>query len=438
VKRAVLALFLIAPAAFGATRTWVGVLDLKWSTPVNWEGGPPSSGDDVVMRSIAWTTNDLPAGLQLRSLTVVDGTRISGNDVVLGAGGLSSTGPLAPGKGTVVGFSSITLAESQTWTNPAGINFFEVGPTDLNGKTLTMEMAPSAFIKSLQGGGALVQARGTTYLGSSSDSRNSVIVNGGWLSIYEGGLGPAQVNSGTLELWHVALRDVKVNGGTTLYLSDKAFTGNLTFADSTQSAANLGVPVDEHFQSGIGNVRFAASIEVGGAVILANAMLQLHFYSNHISGFDPFVIINNQTTAPVSGTFLGIPDGAIVNNPHWQSFRVSYTGGDGNDVTLTPADHFYSDSTTAVTTSANPARGSVTLTATVTPAAARGNVSFYDGSVFLGSAPIDGAGRATLAAKLLDGTHTIAAAYTGSTTYATSFGTLKQTIGPVRGRVVGR
>src|SRR6185436_8786884 len=155
-------------------------------------------------------------------------------------------------------------------------------------------------------------------------------------------------------------------------------------------------------------------------------------------GYDPFVIINNQGNAPISGTFLGIPDGAIVNNPHWQSFRVSYTGGDGNDVTITPADHFYSDSTTTLTSSDNPSRGQVTLTATVTPSSARGSVSFYDGSVFLGSTTINGSGRATLAAKLLDGTHTITAAYTGSTTFATSLGTLKQTIGPTRSRAARR
>src|SRR5436190_5131224 len=154
---------------FGGTRLWVGVIDTKWSTGVNWDGGIPAPGDDVVMRNAAWTTNDLPPGLELHSLTVGEGTHISGNDIVLGAGGLSTAGPPAPGKGTRAGFSSITLAASQTWTDPAQIYFVEVGPTDLNGKTLTMNIVPSAFIESIRGAGTLVQRAGTTYPGESAD-----------------------------------------------------------------------------------------------------------------------------------------------------------------------------------------------------------------------------------------------------------------------------
>lgn len=44
----------------------------------------------------------------------------------------------------------------------------------------------------------------------------------------------------------------------------------------------------------------------------------------------PGVIIDNQGTAPVSGTFDGLPEGASVG-----ALRLSYHGGDGNDVVLT-------------------------------------------------------------------------------------------------------
>src|SRR5690349_12531009 len=47
-KTLLLALLAAAPA-FAATRTWRGVIDTKWSTPVNWDGGVPVSGDDVVL-----------------------------------------------------------------------------------------------------------------------------------------------------------------------------------------------------------------------------------------------------------------------------------------------------------------------------------------------------------------------------------------------------
>ena len=47
-----------------------------------------------------------------------------------------------------------------------------------------------------------------------------------------------------------------------------------------------------------------------------------------------FKIIDNTSTNPISGVFANLPDGFVLKfaNNH---FVVSYTGGDGNDVTLT-------------------------------------------------------------------------------------------------------
>ena len=49
---------------------------------------------------------------------------------------------------------------------------------------------------------------------------------------------------------------------------------------------------------------------------------------------DTFTIIDNKSTTPVKGTFDGLAEGAevIVNGA---VFKISYTGGDGNDVVLT-------------------------------------------------------------------------------------------------------
>lgn len=56
-------------------------------------------------------------------------------------------------------------------------------------------------------------------------------------------------------------------------------------------------------------------------------------------GFDPgvgaeFRIIDNQSASSVSGTFAGLAEGATFNVSGMR-FRISYVGGDGNDVTLT-------------------------------------------------------------------------------------------------------
>ena len=46
-------------------------------------------------------------------------------------------------------------------------------------------------------------------------------------------------------------------------------------------------------------------------------------------------IIDNDGNDPVDGTFLNLPEGSLVSNSG-RTFRVSYVGGSGNDVTLTP------------------------------------------------------------------------------------------------------
>ncbi len=66
-----------------------------------------------------------------------------------------------------------------------------------------------------------------------------------------------------------------------------------------------------------------------------SAILQLSI----INGFKPqvgqtFEIINNKGSGPVSGTFANLPEGSTIN-VNGNVFKISYRGGDGNDVVLT-------------------------------------------------------------------------------------------------------
>ena len=45
-------------------------------------------------------------------------------------------------------------------------------------------------------------------------------------------------------------------------------------------------------------------------------------------------LISNTSADPISGTFSNLPDGSIVTIKG-NTFLVSYSGGDGNDLTLT-------------------------------------------------------------------------------------------------------
>jgi hypothetical protein len=44
-------------------------------------------------------------------------------------------------------------------------------------------------------------------------------------------------------------------------------------------------------------------------------------------------VISNTAATPIAGTFTNLPDGSTFGD-HRNTFQASYTGGDGNDLTL--------------------------------------------------------------------------------------------------------
>src|SRR5204863_5058757 len=74
---------------------------------------------------------------------------------------------------------------------------------------------------------------------------------------------------------------------------------------------------------------------VTGTVALGSSTLaarRASFIYNPAPGTQ-FMIINNDGTDPISGTFNGLPEGATVA-VDGLPFRISYVGGTGNDVVL--------------------------------------------------------------------------------------------------------
>jgi hypothetical protein len=100
------------------------------------------------------------------------------------------------------------------------------------------------------------------------------------------------------------------------YTQDSRSALNLTIAGS-----NAGTGFDQ--VSVTGTVSLAGNLNVG----LANG------FTPYLHG--TFKIIDDQGSAPVSGTFAGLPEGAVITIGAVQ-FQISYVGGDDhNDVVLT-------------------------------------------------------------------------------------------------------
>jgi len=133
--------------------------------------------------------------------------------------------------------------------------------------------------------------------------------------------------SGTILSGTGTLQNVNIRGGATL--SPGSSPGKLTMNNLTMaSSANLFLelrgttPGTQHDQ-----------IVAKSSVNISNATLTLALNYPPAEG-DVIRLIDNQSANPVLGTFSGKPQGSVVTLGGNQ-FLLSYTGGTGNDITLT-------------------------------------------------------------------------------------------------------
>ena len=105
-------------------------------------------------------------------------------------------------------------------------------------------------------------------------------------------------------------------------------------ASETFAMANIGVYKAEildkdHYDQ----IAIEATLRYG--LDLGDSRLDLTYLEGGvIKKGDTFTIIDNKTTYPMSGTFKDLPEGAEIT-VGGATFKISYVGGDGNDVVLT-------------------------------------------------------------------------------------------------------
>ncbi|MEU0883884.1 autotransporter-associated beta strand repeat-containing protein [Lentzea sp. NPDC005914] len=143
---------------------------------------------------------------------------------------------------------------------------------------------------------------------------------------------PWTVREGTLALpGSVQTRQLTVEPAATLRA-----TGTVEGAvDNAGTIDATGLTVRGAYTQRPGARLAATRMSVTGAVTLAGT-----FEPGTERG--PGVVIDNRGTGQVSGTFDGLPEGAAVG-----ALRLTYRGGDGNDVALTGDSGASSDATTA-------------------------------------------------------------------------------------------
>jgi acetyl esterase/lipase len=342
-------------------------------------------------------TNDLGNGFNVGKMTFNDSYTLSGNSLLL-------TGDWTFDQ--IKTFTcNVDLKIGAPLTLGRAITSEFYGTLDVNGQTLAIEPYNTTFHGPVNGSGTInVISDGVSFLaaGNFSGTLN------GWVNVIGsmpnmnviGGLsGDATVGNVTVQGDDLFWRPLIV-GNTNPCCIDGHVIGTL----NTKSFATTGRAWFDVSASGPSDV-----VHVNGNVSLGG-----DFILSLIGGAVPLgqtvTLIDNDGTDPVVGAFHFLPEGSLVLGSA-PLFRISYHGGDGNDVTVTRVE----TSTTTISQSVASSKSGelFSLTANVLGGPAAGDVTFYDGATPLATVTLV-SGTATLNTSLAQGTHSLTVRYAGS------------------------
>jgi uncharacterized repeat protein (TIGR01451 family) len=309
----------------------------------------PSSGTNTITFDI-----NGPATIsQVSGKLILSGDNDFTGDVNIGGGSLVALSDTALGQGLPSGEtyvdSDAALVVAGGIDSPEGVN---IGGLGLGG---------DGVLQSANGTNRLAQVRmdGPTRIGVGNSTlvvqvltvtasgATLELVGGGKLQVEDSFLtGTVEVTDGNLT-WNAASQvfvNVRPDGwlrGTGL-VSQADVYGGVIWPGSGNAPGMLSVFNATTFHSGY----FRVDIDGPGAgtgygQLATNGLtlnplatvLELDITTTPSVG-DVFRIIDNTGGSPVSGTFLDLPEGAIFIDSGY-AWKISYTGGTGNDVTLT-------------------------------------------------------------------------------------------------------
>ena len=235
-----------------------------------------------------------------------------------GLGGVFAQGSIVSGSTGGISFDSPLTING----NNVGSLTIDTGATSIFNGNVNVQ-ASESLIKNGAGALRLVSNTGSTFLGNivinqgnvtfadNFSSMDKVIVSGGSVS-GAGSVGKILGQAGSI-----------IPGDTVGSLT----TNNLSF----NSLMTLGIGIVT-IPSGTND-----SLLVNGLISLNNSVLSVSVNlpaTQILSVGNSFTIIKNDGTDLINGTFINQPQGSLYTVGNY-TFQISYTGGTGNDVTLT-------------------------------------------------------------------------------------------------------
>lgn len=328
----------------GVTRIWTGGSGSRnWSVNANWANSVPARGDRLLFPASAPSNTRINVNNLAPTNSAFDRITFAGlgNTWIIQGGALKIfSGVIAANESGLgnasFGNAGVELIGSQSW-NATNMALALNAPLTLGGHTLTLASGTGGEIflqNPVLGPGALVMGTGEVFLFTESGlSEVSVTIQGAEVFAGTGlHVGPAwQMSSGSLKIGVTQIPGLTMTGGT-LDLSPQAGAtnaGNLTLSSSCTVLSRFD----------FNGVLAPPSLIVTGQVTLASAALVVGPSDFSLLN-TPIVLIEKTSAGATAGTFAGLPEGGLVSATNESNglvtrYRVSYTGGNGNDVTLT-------------------------------------------------------------------------------------------------------
>ncbi len=334
--------------AFSAVKIWDGGgINPNWATSANWVGDvAPTVGDDLVFPATAaqfTTINNLGLLPTFRTIT------IEGGNYTIGGNALRLTNGLTVNDGTQAINTIVNLGAAQTFTAGES-SFTTIAAVVLLTNNLTLDGSGSFVIGAistglpLNSGNIIKNGAGSSLIASANNFTGAITINNGILVIDAsipnsavtvnapiiggndgfgfGGLG----GTGTIGTTNVVAG--AISSGSLI-----SPTGILTVQGNLTVGANGIVVIKILTRAGsTQNDR----IRVNGMVTLSDSTLTPIAIGDARPAIDEsFLVVDNDGTDAVVGTFANLPEGATFKGAFGLSFRITYRGGDGNDVAIT-------------------------------------------------------------------------------------------------------
>ncbi len=172
------------------------------------------------------------------------------------------------------------------------------------------------------------------YIGTTTITAGALVVAG---NVTPTGTGPVKVNAGTLGGSGTISGAVTIGtgSGAGAFLAP-AHGGNKQLTLTLQSSLTFNADATYSYTFKARRNRSKTDkVVANGVTINSGAMINLSGTTQGpLTQGTMLTLIKNTAATPIAGTFSNLPDGGIVN-VNGNNLQASYSGGDGNDLTLT-------------------------------------------------------------------------------------------------------